>query len=445
MKAAAYLRVSTAAQNDDDRFGLERQLQDIKTYCTHEGITLVETYKDVITGKSTTRTGLNRLKENFESFDVVIISSVDRLARTVNASYIVLAELLELGLEVHSSDFGAVDLDNEQSLIQFNLRSLFSHIERNSIVKRTKAAHVAMAEKGIPPLGVKTYGYKSVDGNVFIVPERAKVVKRIFQMSAKGVSLRTIAKTLTEEGIEVSRPEWKKGLNVWHYPVITKIIQNPTYKGEHFWSYKGRRWTIPVPAIVTSELWERAQKKKVGAHAKQDWVLLGHIRCGECGRRMNSKTRRYKNGWKEHHYYRCNSLSQPAQRCTMGLLNRGKLEAFAEQEVRKALSSEKTIRGLLGQKLEQENSNETELTNLELQEKDLLEAFKLGGLSASEFTEFRKDIRRKREALSVKADVPRESVKRLAEMAKTLPFRELLEASGVVVIVGKDFLRITLE
>jgi DNA invertase Pin-like site-specific DNA recombinase len=445
MKAAAYLRVSTSNQSGDDRFGLERQLKDIQEYANREGIALVETYKDVITGKSTTRTGLNRLKENFEAFDLVIISSVDRLARTVNASYITLAELLELGLQVHSSDFGEVDLDDEKSLIQFNLRSLFSHIERNSIVKRTKAAHVAMAEKGIPPLGVKTYGYKSLEGSVFVVPERAEVVKRIFEMSADGVPLRAIAKTLTEEGIEVSRPEWKKGLNVWHYPVITKILQNPTYKGEHFWSYKGRRWTIPVPAIVSPELWDKAQKKKVGAHAKQDWVLLGHLRCGECGRRMNSKTKRFKDNRAEQQWYRCNSMSQPVRVCTMGLLNRKKLEQFAEEEVRKALSSEKVVRGLLGQQQEKSSRPDAELANLDALEKELLETLRLGGLSAAEFTEFRNDIRKKRNALNVKLDVPKEAVKSYVEMAKTLEFRDLLEASGVVVVVGKDFLRITLE
>lgn len=67
--AALYLRVSTAAQAGDERFGLAGQTRDATQYASAAGLRIVETYQDVITGTKATR------------YDTVLISAVDRLAR----------------------------------------------------------------------------------------------------------------------------------------------------------------------------------------------------------------------------------------------------------------------------------------------------------------------------------------------------------------------------
>ncbi len=80
-RAAAYLRVSSEKQADEDRFGYHRQIAGVREYANTNALELVGEYRDAITGKSVTRSGLDRLLSEASSYDVVIISSVDRLAR----------------------------------------------------------------------------------------------------------------------------------------------------------------------------------------------------------------------------------------------------------------------------------------------------------------------------------------------------------------------------
>ena len=59
-RAAAYIRVSTERQAEEDRVSLGEQQKDIETHCGQRGHTLVKEYQDVGSGASKRRPNSNR-------------------------------------------------------------------------------------------------------------------------------------------------------------------------------------------------------------------------------------------------------------------------------------------------------------------------------------------------------------------------------------------------
>jgi uncharacterized protein YecT (DUF1311 family) len=96
------------------------------------------------------------------------------------------------------------------------------------------------------------------------------------------------------------------------------MVKNPLYRGLR--RYKSSRGVIerPVPAIVDTQTWERAQQqlaknKALPKHGTMDAQLRGLIQCGVCGRGYvtahNSKGSRF---------YRCGTTTVPRQHIAQG-------------------------------------------------------------------------------------------------------------------------------
>ena len=441
--AAAYLRVSTNSQSQNDKWGYSRQREDVARYASESNLELTAEYKDAVSGKTTTRVGLTALKES--GHKVVIISSIDRLARDVSASYKVLAELVDSDLEVHSADFGPIDLSDDMSLVQFNVRSLMATLEHRAIGKRTRAAHLGMAKNGIPPSGLKAYGYTMVGGKPAIVVEQAAIVRRIFTYATEHRALVWIQNTLNREGIPIAQPsQVRKGNSpVWHRTAVGKMIRNPIYKGEYRW----RDYPIKVPAIVSAEVWSAAQRIKRGAPSRTGWVLVGHVRCAVCGLRMGARVihKPRKNGFYDRELYRCGSTALPSGACGAPAIDRRWLEAEAEKETRRAMTSPEVLRDILNGSAAPDNHADEALTVLDDEDKRWLEAFRAGAITAGELGEYRRDItarRRTLEMTEVETDYP---LAEYAAAALQMPFADLLELTGAVVIASRDSVRLTFE
>jgi site-specific DNA recombinase len=443
--AAAYLRVSTLAQADADRFGYGRQAHEISEYARKHNLELVREYRDAITGTSTTRVGLQGLKADAGTYDVVLISGVDRLARSVGASYQVLAELLELGLAVHSAEFGVVDLDDDQSLIQFNLRSLFAHLERNKILQRTRAGRRLMADKGLLPGGIRTYGYRGDGkGGAEIVPEQAAIVRRVFNARIRGESFRQIGWELQQDGVPIARPHRSpNGKGFWGYGQVGKLVKNRAYKGEYRFTLDGRPYVFEVPAIVSVDVWERAQPRKRGAPAKLDWPLLGHIRCGECGRRMHAKQTRRKGAvvWQA---YRCQAADRRELECSAGMLVRASLEARVEAAIREHFADARFVRDLLAASDDISPHSAARVQELEIERARLLQAYRKGIIGLDEFAASRKEIDESIRALS-DTPPPELPVESLMGAAAGMPLGEFLANAGIVVVASRDFIAFEIE
>lgn len=124
-----YARVSTVTQGRDGN-GLDAQERDLR----RAGAEVV--YKDRFTGTGIDRPELGRLLDVVGSGDTVVVTKLDRLARSVRAGVDVIEELLSRGVTVHVLNMGVMDNSASGRLLR-TVMLAFAEFERDMIVERT--------------------------------------------------------------------------------------------------------------------------------------------------------------------------------------------------------------------------------------------------------------------------------------------------------------------
>jgi DNA invertase Pin-like site-specific DNA recombinase len=124
-----YARVSTVTQGRDGN-GLDAQERDLR----RAGAEVV--YKDRFTGTGIDRPELGRLLGVVETGDTVVVTKLDRLARSVRAGVDVIEELLSRGVTVHVLNMGVMDNSASGRLLR-TVMLAFAEFERDMIVERT--------------------------------------------------------------------------------------------------------------------------------------------------------------------------------------------------------------------------------------------------------------------------------------------------------------------
>ena len=81
--AAAYIRVSTEKQAEEDRVSLDEQSKDIAAYCETKGYTLAKEYVDIYAEASKRRPQFQQMLRDIPGgeFDVIVCWKSDRLSR----------------------------------------------------------------------------------------------------------------------------------------------------------------------------------------------------------------------------------------------------------------------------------------------------------------------------------------------------------------------------
>jgi DNA invertase Pin-like site-specific DNA recombinase len=120
-----YARVSTVSQD------LESQLQTLKA----EGCE--EIYSEKFTGTKTDRPRFNELLERLEAGDTLVVTKLDRFARSTVDAIQTIQALFEKGVKVHILNMGIVENTPTGELI-FSIMSAFAKFERDMIIERTQ-------------------------------------------------------------------------------------------------------------------------------------------------------------------------------------------------------------------------------------------------------------------------------------------------------------------
>ena len=125
-----YARVSTTEQAHDDN-SLEAQVNSLR----EAGAEII--YSDVFSGRTTRRPELDRLLKAIESGDTLIITRLDRIARSLIQGVQLLEGLSERGVIVEVLNMGTIDNTPTGRLIR-NITLSFSEFEHDMIVQRTQ-------------------------------------------------------------------------------------------------------------------------------------------------------------------------------------------------------------------------------------------------------------------------------------------------------------------
>src|SRR3954462_1758441 len=146
-----YARVSTTHQD------LEAQLQALEK----EGCEII--YKDKFTGTKTDRPEFNKLIEILKEGDTLVVTKLDRFARTTSDGINTVKELFERGVKVHVLNMGLVE-DTPTGRLILSVMLAFAEFERDMIVERTQEGKaIAKQNPDFREGRPKKYGKKQIE------------------------------------------------------------------------------------------------------------------------------------------------------------------------------------------------------------------------------------------------------------------------------------------
>ena len=128
MTTYGYARVSTKRQATDGN-SLEAQEQMLRD----NGATII--FKDVFTGTKAHRPELDNLLDKIKSGDKLVVTKLDRIARSAADGMELIEGLLNKGVTVHILNLGVLDTSTTGKLIR-NIMLCFAEFERDIIVER---------------------------------------------------------------------------------------------------------------------------------------------------------------------------------------------------------------------------------------------------------------------------------------------------------------------
>ena len=146
-----YARVSTMHQD------LEAQLQALK----RENCDVI--YKEKFTGTKKARPEFNELLEVLEDGDTLVITKLDRFARSTTDGINTIKELFEKGVRVHVLNMGLIE-DTPTGRLILSVMLAFAEFERDMIVERTQEGKVIAKQRDDFKEGrPKKYSKKKID------------------------------------------------------------------------------------------------------------------------------------------------------------------------------------------------------------------------------------------------------------------------------------------
>lgn len=125
-----YIRVSTRKQARDGN-SLEAQREAL----TAAGAEKI--YTDTFTGTRMERPEWDRLRAQLRRGDVLIVTRLDRLARSVSQASGLITEMIDEGITINVLNLGVLSNDSVNTLLR-NVLLSFAQFERDMIVQRTQ-------------------------------------------------------------------------------------------------------------------------------------------------------------------------------------------------------------------------------------------------------------------------------------------------------------------
>ena len=125
-----YARVSTAGQSKDGN-SLEDQTKALQAYGCQEIVT------EAFSGKSMERPAFSMLFQKLQEGDTLVVTKLDRFARTAIDGVSAVRELFNRGVRVHILNMGLVENTLTGNLI-LTVMLAFAEYERGMIVERTQ-------------------------------------------------------------------------------------------------------------------------------------------------------------------------------------------------------------------------------------------------------------------------------------------------------------------
>lgn len=224
----AYCRVST--ERDTQRQSFDSQMQFFQSYIDAQPeLELTQIYADRGLSGTTVRSraAFTRLLEDCEAgrIRLVLTKEVSRFARNTVDALSVTRRLRALGVGVIFLSDGIDTRDGDGELRLAILASIAQE-ESRRISQRVRWGQLRRMEAGVVFGSPCIFGYRLAGGVLQPDPERAPVVREMFERCAAGASTRAIAAWLTASGVRPMRAA------AWSSGSVSRILHNEKYAGD---------------------------------------------------------------------------------------------------------------------------------------------------------------------------------------------------------------------
>ena len=191
-----YARVSTRGQAKDGN-SLESQ----KKILQQQGA--VEIYADAFTGTKTHRPELDKLMNKLQAGDKLIVTKLDRIARSATQGIELVNTLLDRGVTVHILNMGVMDNTPSGKLIR-TIMLAFAELERDMIVERTQEGKAIARQKDDFREG-RPVVYKREQINHALELLETRTYKQVEELT--GISKSTLIRSKRKKAAEMVKKE----------------------------------------------------------------------------------------------------------------------------------------------------------------------------------------------------------------------------------------------
>ena len=432
MKVATYARVSSDSQDVD--LSISAQLRALKDYAVKHDYEIVREFVDEAeSGRTAKRPAFKEMialaKLKQPPFQAILVWKLNRFSRSRADSITYKTLLRNKGIDVISIN-EPMDDSPTGRLLEGVIESIDEFYSEN-LGQDIRRGMRENASRGFFNGSRSPYGYHKIDvcdGDRVrhkLEPDEGdsisvQTVRRIFELAARDVGCKEIAKMLNNNGLRTSTGEH------WGKVTVHKVLTNEAYCGTLVWGGRQghpaiRSGQTPVrvenawPAIIDTESFSLVQQKMANRNPKvihprraSSVFLLSGLAFCSCGHAMTGCSA--KSG--THFYYICSrSSKQGKEACSARMLPKEKLERSVVKQLQARVLTQENLELLVkmvNEELQTASSGlknhldiiDTELHDVKARLAKLYDALETGKLDMDDLSPRIKELKSRQDELS---------------------------------------------
>ena len=371
-----YVRLSQEDMREGESLSIENQKKMLTDYVSQQaGWNLVGIYEDDgYSGTNFDRPGVRQLLDDAKSgkINLILCKDLSRFGR----NYIEVGQYIDYIFPSFNIRFIALSdnvdtLDrNSTAMDLMPIMNLFNEWHAANTSKKVRSVLAQNAKEGKYIASFAAYGYLKGDDEKHtpVIDEpAAKVVRRIFELRATGITPTQIAKILNADGVPIPsdyraqrlvKPNpYKNTFHYWSHVAVRNILSNPIYIGHlaqqkfttvSFKNHKSVRrgkdeWVIAENThepIISQELWDKCQEvDRCASHGKimKKGIVLplnSMMFCPDCGAKMKLNGHAKKKDGSVNYFYACGTYSRcGSTACTTHYISRKQIEKIVLADI----------------------------------------------------------------------------------------------------------------
>ena len=371
-----YVRLSQEDMREGESLSIENQKKMLTDHVSQQaGWNLVGIYEDDgYSGTNFDRPGVRQLLDDAKSgkINLILCKDLSRFGR----NYIEVGQYIDYIFPSFNIRFIALSdnvdtLDrNSTAMDLMPIMNLFNEWHAANTSKRVRSVLAQNAKEGKYIASFAAYGYLKGDDEKHtpIIDEpAAKVVRRIFELRATGITPTQIAKILNADGVPIpsdyraqrlGKPNpYKNTFHYWSHVAVRNILGNPIYIGHlaqqkfttvSFKNHKSVRrgkdeWVIAENThepIISQELWDKCQEvDRCASHGKimKKGIVLplnSMMFCPDCGAKMKLNGHAKKKDGSVNYFYVCGTNTRcGSTACTTHYISQKQIEKIVLADI----------------------------------------------------------------------------------------------------------------